>query len=234
MKIVKYKYNDTYPIKLPQQRVDLLEHNRAYGWEKARIDAMHKTIKKDDVVLYVGAEQGDIPTLCALWGAKVVLVEASDLMWGNVKTIFDANDVKPIEIYKGFASNKTAPVSNIKDRQNAFDKLEAGWIDNPGFYELHTSTGVPQTKIDDLIATGTPPPNVICMDIEGSEGEALKGAEQTILKYKPVIYLSLHPEFLFNYYGVYSRNLRDWIRDRGYKETLLDYQHEVHLLYEPI
>jgi len=27
-------------------------------------------------------------------------------------------------------------------------------------------------------------------------------------------------------------NLRQWIKNLGYKEKLLDYQHEVHLFYE--
>jgi len=83
-----------------------------------------------------------------------------------------------------------------------------------------------------MIAVG--PPTTLVMDVEGSEFEVLKGAEQTLRTDKPKIYLSLHPEFIFDQWGVYSREVRDWIIKLGYKETLIDYQHEVHLYYEAV
>lgn len=232
MQIVETKYNGTYPIKMPEQRAEALALNGATGWEKQRIDSMHKTIKKGDVVYYVGAEQGDIPALLATWGAQLVIVEASDLMWGNIKTMFECNDVKPLEIFRGFASNKTTGTPNRQERLDFYDTIESGWKKDPGFYELHASKNVKETKIDDLVASGTPPPDMITMDVEGSEFEVLKGAEQTIKKHKPDIYLSLHPEFLIMYWNKYSREVRNWIMDRGYSEKLLAYEHEVHLYYE--
>ena len=68
----------------------------------------------------------------------------------------------------------------------------------------------------------------------GSECEALKGAEETIRKYKPKIWASISPEFMYHQYGQYSGDFRNWIKDFGYKETILDYQHELHTYYEPI
>jgi len=232
MKIVKTKYNGTYPIMMPDQRAEALSSHGERGWEKERIEHMHKTVKKGDVVFYIGAEQGDIPTLLSIWGADVVIIEASDLMWGNIKTMYEANKVKPIEVFRGFASNHTTKPLNRRDRLDFYDTIEADWHKDPGFYELHTSTGTDEAKIDDLVADGTPPPDMITMDVEGSEFEVLQGAEQTIVKHKPDIYLSLHPEFLIMYWKKYSREVRNWIIDKGYKETILAYEHEVHLYYE--
>jgi hypothetical protein len=60
----------------------------------------------------------------------------------------------------------------------------------------------------------------------------LGGAERAIRQYKPKIWLSGHPEFMLQQWDESLYNLRQWIKGFGYKETLLDYQHEVHLFYE--
>jgi len=77
-------------------------------------------------------------------------------------------------------------------------------------------------------------PKHISVDTEGSEGLILRGAEQTLLKHRPNLWISIHPEFLIDQYKEYSYDLRNWIKDRGYKETILDYQHELHTLYTPL
>ena len=51
-------------------------------------------------------------------------------------------------------------------------------------------------------------------------------------QYKPKIWLSGHPEFMLQQWDESLYNLRQWIKGFGYKETLIDYQHEVHLFYE--
>jgi hypothetical protein len=61
----------------------------------------------------------------------------------------------------------------------------------------------------------------------------LRGATWTLRKFKPAIFASIHPEFMFHQWGEYSRDLRDWIIKIGYQETILDYQHELHCLYLP-
>jgi hypothetical protein len=69
------------------------------------------------------------------------------------------------------------------------------------------------------------------MDTEGSEGRILRGAEQTLKTYKPKLWISIHPEFLALNYGEYSRDVRSWIINLGYEETLLEYEHELHAMY---
>jgi hypothetical protein len=47
-------------------------------------------------------------------------------------------------------------------------------------------------KLDDIIRNGLPMPEVIKMDIEGSEADALRGAECLLRKASPIIFLSTH------------------------------------------
>jgi len=51
-------------------------------------------------------------------------------------------------------------------------------------------------------------------------------------EFRPKIWLSGHPEFMMMYWKEYLYDLRQFIKGLGYKETLIDYQHEVHLFYE--
>ena len=49
--------------------------------------------------------------------------------------------------------------------------------------------------IDDMVGAGRiPPPDVIKMDVEGAEFHALQGAKNTLSRYRPTVFVSLHGE----------------------------------------
>lgn len=234
VKMVKAKLNGEFEIIIPDHRAERPDWYTEEGWEKKRLQAMHKAIGNGDVVYYVGAEEGEMPALCQMWGAKVVLFEPNPKVWGNTKAIWKANKLDDPKTFQGFCSNK----DNIIDAANAFHDGFPACADDEiiaahGFKELYQEAdNYNQVRIDTI--SDMLPPTLITMDVEGSEYEVLKGAELTIEKYKPKIFLSLHPEFLFNQWGVYSSEVRNWIKGKGYKEELIDYQHEVHLYYEAV
>lgn len=219
--------NGKWEIILPNHRADRPEWQiENGGWEKARLDSMHKHLGDEDVLFYVGTEEGDMAGLCAMWGAKMVLFEPNPRVWPNIKAIWKANKLEdPFWCLAGFASNKTTPYEIYSGFPPCAD---GALIGDHGFKELQDPGDIPQIKIDDIDII----PTAISIDVEGSEWEVLRGAEQTLRKHKPKIWLSLHPEFMWRIYGEYSADLRNWIKDLGYKETLLDYQHECHLFYE--
>ena len=209
---------------------------------------MSKHIGKGDVVYYVGAELGEMSALCASWGAEVVNFEPNFSSWATIKAIFEANKLKPLANYAGFCSNVHQPIP-----PNADGSLYKGFgytIEDDGypiyaqtemrkehfFSELYQEAdGLPQYRIDNLLEdSDLKPPTVITFDCEGSEWEAMKGAELTIKTFKPKIWASISPEFMFHQWGQYSRDFRNWLIDFGYKETILDYQHELHTYYGPV
>ncbi len=247
--MVKAKLNHRFPIILPKHRADRPEWYTEQGWEKKRMESMNEHLDKGDVIYYVGAELGEMPALCQMWGAEVVLFEPNHSAWPSIRAIWEANKLSlPLYMFAGFASTKTqleppAPDMALyegkgytiaNDRWPIYSQGEI--IEAHGFSELDKEAdGLPQIAIDDLVfGANLKPPTAITLDVEGAEYAVLKGAEQTLKQYHPKIWLSLHPEFLFDKYNMYAGDLRKWIKDLGYKETLLDYQHEVHLFYEPI
>lgn len=222
--------NGRWDIILPDHRADRAEWDIANGgWETARLNHMHDTVKPGDLVLYVGAEEGDMCGLLASWGADLIMVEPNELVWPNIRAIWDANDfVAPTGCYSGFCGRKSTP-DHAAGWATGWPRSAYGpLIGNHGFKELKDPGAIPIIAVDDMHIR----PDVISMDVEGSEWEVLQGAEKTLREHHPTIYLSLHPEFLFDQYGVYSGEVRGWLTGLGYTETLLDYKHEVHLVYQ--
>ena len=223
--MIKTKINDKWDILLPEHRA--IKSDWPY-WEAKRLASIYETVQKGDIVYYIGAEEGDMCGLLAMWGAKLVLFEPNDRVWSNIKAIFEANELETPSCFVGFAANTTTSMELMHEWPKcAYGNI----IGNHGFKSLiEEGNSLPTIKIDDI--TSDYPPDMITLDVEGSEFEVLRGAEQTLLNYHPDIYLSLHPEFMFHQYGEYSGDLRKWIKNRGYTEVLLDYQHEVHLYYK--
>ncbi len=223
--MIPCKINGEFEIILPKHRAERPEWYTEYGWEKKRLQKMHEVITENDTIFYVGAEEGEMPALCAMWGAQVVLFEPNKLVTPNIKAIWEANNLNEPFIFEGFAANKT---TNNVMLISGFDNITGDVIHDHGFKELKDPGDIPQVKIDDLPIK----PTVISLDVEGSEFEVLKGAEQTLKEHKPKIFLSGHPEFMVLNYNQWLGELRKWIKDFGYTEELLDYNHEVHLYYE--
>jgi FkbM family methyltransferase len=72
---------------------------------------------------------------------------------------------------------------------------------------------IPTLRIDDL---QLPVCDLIYLDIEGSEPEALRGAEATLARCRPVLAVEIH-EFHVPFNGVPTEALRAQIRGYGYR-----------------
>ena len=235
VKMIETEINGQFKIKLPEHRHDRVEWTSVNGWERKRLSSMNEELNPGDVMYYVGNEEGDCSGLLSMWGVKTVLIEPNPLVWPNSKAIWEANELEmPLVTFVGFASNST----DLKDGQiylNQFPPCADGEvISNHGFRELHTNVDNPTITIDDLVERTGIIPSAISIDVEGAEYFVIEGALNTIKKYQPKIWLSGHPEFLMLYYNKYLNDVRNLIKGAAeYREILLEYLHEVHLLYVP-
>jgi FkbM family methyltransferase len=194
--MVKARINGAYDITLPRHRADRPEWYTDTGWEKARLAALRmkiirqRSVATEPVVYYVGAEEGEMPALCQMWGAKVVMFEPNQKVWPNIRAIWEANKLElPAGIFVGFASASTELHPPHDYDIEGRDITESGWplcsdmpvIGDHGFKELYQeSDGIPQIKIDDFVAHSGIVPTVMSIDVEGSEWEVLRGAERTL------------------------------------------------------
>ncbi|MET8648430.1 FkbM family methyltransferase [Nocardia aurea] len=225
--------NGRWSILLPEHRAARPEW--VTGWERERLDHMHSTTKPGDRVLYVGAEESEMCALLQMWGASVFLVEPNELVIPNAKAIWDANGLEmPAGMYVGFCGGS----DSVNWAHGVYvdswpDCAHGPVIGDHGFKELRDPGERPVVTIDTLVDAAGFFPDMLSMDIEGAETLALHGAEQVLRQHRPRLYISHHPEFGIDQYQVYSRDLRDWIINLGYAETLLAYEHELHAVYEP-
>jgi FkbM family methyltransferase len=226
--------NGEFEITLPEHRAARPEWYKETGWEKPRLKHMSDNISSEDVMYYVGAEEGEFAALCQMWGAEVVLFEPNPKVWSHFPLLWSANNLElPLVCIPGFASDKINNLSRIYYNEwppEVNNVIEAAH----GFKELYLEGDTyGQITIDSCVYDHKiKPPTAISLDVEGSEWRVLGGAEKVLREYKPKIWLSGHPEFMLQQWNESLYNLRQWIKELGYSETLLDYQHEVHLYYE--
>jgi FkbM family methyltransferase len=237
--------NGKYPLRIPAQHAkfwggECTPEERAADinsskTEEARVDAMHERIDDDTVLFYVGCGHGDqvaMVPLFASWGAQMFLFEPSPAAWRDIREVFDANDLNPAMCFPGFAATQTRMLN--QQPTEGWPVFPSGEDNGPqGFKSLRSQANIyPQITIDDAVSWFKPP-TMISVDTEGAEWQVLVGAEKTLIKHRPTLFISIHPEMLMHDYEHQSRWVRDWVHDIGYDETILDYQHELHCMYEP-
>lgn len=237
--------NGRWMLNLPKHRADrphwLIENG---GWETERLAAMHDRITDmpDPVIVFdIGAEEGDFSALFTSWGAQVVVFEPNPLVFPNIRFIWEANDLPaPLGYFAGFACNHT----NLQPEQveEIFNQPDRdGWpacafgpvIGDHGFrnvFERFHDT--PQIKLDDYAYLTGFVPDLLTIDVEGSELEVLRGAENILTERHPDVFVSIHPEFITNAYPYSDATLHEFMANLGYTGSHLATDHEEHWWFQ--
>lgn len=235
------KINGQWPMVLPESSADEwignMEHHHNQ-WEMPRLLKLEEMIKAKPgcVVMYIGAYKGDMAALLQSWGAKLIVMESTPAFWTLIKETWELNNLDdPIGFFSGLLGREpNRPYT--KEFLTKWPQRDAEYIEgHVGFTHLaesHDDPNFPRITIDEFVNVTGIVPDIITMDVEGSELEILYGALETIETHKPNFLISVHPEFMFHNHGTYERELHDLLRDRKYKHTWLDYDHEHHWLYE--
>lgn len=189
-------------------------------------------------VFDIGTEEGDFPALWASWHNDVVLFEPNARVWPNVKAIFDANGLAPLATFAGFASETDGDrdvefLGGIGTSAPVWPSSAGGpVIGDHGFCNLAERDDIPRLTID-TVAKLTVNPTAITIDVEGAELRVLRGAERTLREARPLVWVSVHPEFMRDMYGDTVGELWLFMNDLGYERTFLTQDHEVHDFYWP-
>lgn len=168
-----------------------------YEHEKFELNLFKNSLKKGDIVLDLGANIG----LYSLSAAKIVgnsgkiySFEPDPITFKNLKKNIESNKCDNVELINKAVSNKTGTIAftsseNISSRSKNHIKSD----DEPESNSIKIHT----IKIDDFFENKVNVINVIKMDIEGAEFEALKGMKKIIDKNKHLkIFLEFSPFML--------------------------------------
>lgn len=232
----KYKtvmMDDRWAVKLPEHLADLPQWK---FWEKERMAAMYAAIRPTDTILDIGTCNGDMSAVFASWipQGKIILVEPSPDFWVYIKGIFEANGLTPAECWEVLVANE-APSDDWYDYKKRNPDLypESAKLEmklETGFAHISERPKIPVVKIDDM---GLPKIDIITMDIEGTEYEALAGAEKVLLRDRPIVFVSVHPEFMWREHHHSTDDLHVMMKKLGYEPNYLAFDHEQHWMYKP-
>ncbi len=180
-------------------------------WWPADDDWCHKVIHEEiddlltsvsltthrDIAIQAGGNVGVWAAHLATMFARVETVEPDFVNYGCLK--------------------RNVPV-NVNHRWAGFGDSE-GYIGmvtvpgNAGAHYVHGDGACPVITIDSL---NLPTCDLICLDVEGYEPLALRGAEQTIRKHRPVIMIE-EKGLCHQYYGIPKGSSEQWLLGLGYK-----------------
>lgn len=231
----KSKTKNLYGIDiiLTPERQELMEG----GWEYNRLKSMVENVKPGDVVFDIGAEQGDISAILAKKTGKLVAFEPSPIMWPHIRANFEANELELLDYYAGFVSNVTdehPQYIDYKDSKKdgfplcAYDELD----DTRGFRHLHEQAiSTKQITLDDYCLRTGIYPDMVTIDVEGSEYNVLIGMDHVLDKSQPIVYVSVHHDFLHNYYHKFFNHIAEFFRERNYECAFLGHDHESHYVF---
>ena len=205
------------------------------SWERERFHSMRDNLDVGDVLFDVGTEQGWCNLLYAQFvGAEnMVLIEPTKKFWPNIKATWEANyTAQPLACYDGL----------ISDITNTETKVFTPWpaaaagdlIDRSKYQYVHDhDVEVPQMTLDDLVKRSGIIPNAITVDVEGAEILVIRGALETLIEHRPLVWLSLHDYLLQRDYNATVEDVHQVMESLGYQATFLATNHEQHWLYQP-
>lgn len=151
------------------------------------INALHRYLKPGHVFYDVGANIGLYSLIAASIvgpSGQVLAFEPGKINLHYFERSIEQNGVSNIDL--------RSTAIGAKDGTMAFEPRGAmsGRLIHEG-EETPNSIAIAVRSIDSLIAKGEPIPDVIKIDIEGGEGDALSGASET-LKRGPVVICEMH------------------------------------------
>jgi FkbM family methyltransferase len=205
-------------------------HAKRPRWEIERVDSCEELMKPGMCVYDLGAECGDFTALYGMWvgeSGTVVPVEPSPPVWPQLRAHWEANDLPPLKGYfPGFASFADSLEPELKDDTYASTfPGEDGWpkcsigpiLPDFGFRHLaqqlhHT----PALSLDTMAKSLNLVPDAIVMDIEGAELMALMGAHRLLLEVKPIMWVSVHPPTMAEWYNHTVDDLLRYMDSVGY------------------
>jgi FkbM family methyltransferase len=231
---VEQAINDRWNIRIPRCIAEY--HGWWDTWEKERHLSMAKHLKPGMSFFDVGTCDGWEAVVYSqmLGGAKkMMLIEPSVVMWPNIKLMWEKNRLaKPLATYCGFASDVDSSDRSSVNHSRWPREARGDFMKGNAFMlmERNEHAAIPRRKLDTL-ASQTFVPDAISIDVEGAELLVLRGAQKILEKKHPLVWASIHPEFIKRF-GHTPDMLHEFMTDCGYSGEYLGNDHEDHYFFK--
>lgn len=199
-------------------------------WEKPRFDSMKANLKQGDILFDIGTEQGWCNLIYASFVGpeNMVLIEPTREFWPNIiKTWYKNYDVSYKASYWGLLDNKTR--DDWKNGLNTGQFANEPIIDRNKYQYIHESDQeTTHIELDKYVEETGIVPDALTMDVEGAELLILQGAEKTLKKYHPKVWVSIHPDLGERDYQITKDMTLAFMEKMDYKGEHLSTDHEEH------
>jgi FkbM family methyltransferase len=237
LEFVEKLVNGKYSVKVPK----FLDQHQWWGnWERERFNSMEELLKPGMVLYEIGAFDGWQDVILSRFvggGQNMILIEPVAENWANTKATWEANGVeKPAVTYMGLVgpeetTDELTPWFYSHDWPLGPDYSRAISVTKFKHIAEH-ALNTPCCPLDDFVEIVlTPKPSAINIDVEGAELLVLQSAKRTLERHSPLVWVSIHPEFMKTRYYEDDSAVHEFMADLGYKGTFLGSDHEQHWCY---
>lgn len=183
----------------------LPQHPHQYLWGPTQIRA-------GDVVLDIGSCEGSFAALAVARGAQVVAVEPSERMQRIIRRLFQCRNLPPPTIVGCALGASAGQAALIESSQH------------PGYAYLSDAVGAGNVRVltvDELVEIlQLPRVDFIKCDAEGSDLDIIRGARQTLVRYRPRLAVcTYHADDHFLQLAEFLKELGYQVMGKGFMHT---------------
>lgn len=173
--------SDGMTIEFPPSFDFVAQDIEKYGyWEKRTTDFIKKHLKPGQTFLDIGAQVGYFSLLASKIGAHVIAFEPSKLNKEFFEKNIVTNKSENIQVIDKALSNENGSMKLYAGKTPGENSLKENYHNAEGFEMVDV------VKYDDL---NLDVPDMIKMDIEGAEKDALEGMQSVLTTKKPIIFI---------------------------------------------
>jgi hypothetical protein len=98
---------------------------------------------------------------------------------------------------------------------------------------IHANTAGGEITVDRFVEMSGIVPKALTVDVEGAEFRVLSGASKTLVNYRPLVWVSIHPELRLKAFGTNKTEILSLMHNCGYAWQYLGVDHEEHYFFYP-
>jgi FkbM family methyltransferase len=165
----------------------------AANYESQTLSFIKRSCKEGDTVFDLGAHLGLITVVmaqCVGPNGNVISFEPTPFTNGILRRTVRINGIQKLVEVRNEAVSNASGVAAFHDTNNQASNANS-LVRGP---QTHHSVEVATISLDDFAEQRNLRPAVIKIDVEGAELDVLRGATRLLRRFRPALWLALHPD----------------------------------------